>query len=66
MKSYSSQEVIRILKMDGWYEISQRATDHKQFKHPAKSGKVTIPHPLKDVPTFILKDIEKKTGVKFK
>ena len=66
MKTYSSRDVIRILKADGWYEIPQKATDHKQFKHHKKAGKVTIPYPLKDVPVFILKDIEKKTGVKFR
>lgn len=35
MKSYSSREVIQILKADGWYEVNCEG-DHHQFKHPEK------------------------------
>ena len=37
MKSYSSREVIGILKKDGWYEVAC-VGDHHQFKHPTKKG----------------------------
>lgn len=37
MKSYSSRDVIRILKADGWYEVNCEG-DHHQFKHPTKKG----------------------------
>ncbi|MCP4110284.1 MAG: addiction module toxin, HicA family [Desulfobacteraceae bacterium] len=37
---------------------------HIQFKHPEKSGRVTVPHPKKDFST--LKSIEKQSGIKFK
>ena len=47
MKSYSSREVIKILKKDGWYEILCSGSHH-QFKHPTKKGKVTVKHPDKD------------------
>jgi len=26
--------------------------DHHQFKHPEKPGKVTVPHPQKDLPVW--------------
>ncbi|PKM44979.1 MAG: addiction module toxin, HicA family [Firmicutes bacterium HGW-Firmicutes-8] len=65
-KSYSSQKVIRIIKAKGWYEVRQKGTDHKQFKHPTKPGKVTVPHPVKDLDIEVLKSIEKQAGVKFK
>ena len=35
MKSYSSREVLAILKSDGWYEVAC-VGDHHQLKHPVK------------------------------
>ncbi len=39
MKSYSSREVIKMLKEDGWYEVNVEGSHH-QFKHPVKRGGV--------------------------
>ena len=64
MKSYSSREVIKILKADDWYEIAC-VGDHHQYKHPEKPGRVTVTHPRKDFPVRTLKSIEKQAGVKF-
>lgn len=64
MKNYSSREVIQILKADGWYEVSC-VGDHHQFKHPSKPGKVTVPHPVKNIPIGTLKSISKQAGVSF-
>lgn len=64
MKSYSSREVIRMLKADGWYEVGCDG-DHHQFKHSSKSGRVTVTHPKKDIPTGTLKSISKQSGVIF-
>ena len=35
MKSYSSREVIQLLKADGWFEVNVVGSHH-QFKHPDK------------------------------
>ena len=64
MKSYSSREVIDILKNDGWYEVGCDG-DHHQFKHPTKKGKVTITHPRKDFPIGTIKSISKQPGIIF-
>ncbi|MBR0227906.1 MAG: type II toxin-antitoxin system HicA family toxin [Clostridia bacterium] len=64
MKSYSSREVIRILKDDGWFEVNCEG-DHHQFKHPEKPGKVTVTHPVKDIPRRTLDSIAKQAGVVF-
>ena len=64
MKSYSSREVIKILKSDGWYEVACDG-DHHQFKHPTKKGRVTVTHPMKDIPIGTLKSISNQAGVKF-
>jgi predicted RNA binding protein YcfA (HicA-like mRNA interferase family) len=59
----NSREVIRRLQQDGWFEVAQTGS-HKQFKHPVKPGRVTVPFPKKDVPTGTLKSIEKQAGLK--
>lgn len=64
MKSYSSREVIKMLKRDGWYEVACDG-DHHQFKHRTKKGRVTITHPRKDFPIGTIKNIEKQAGIKF-
>ncbi len=61
--SVTSKEIIKKLKDNGWYEVETNGS-HKQFKHPEKSGRVTVPHPKKDFST--LKSIEKQSGIKFK
>lgn len=64
MNSYSSREVIKMLKADGWYEVNC-VGDHHQFKHPEKKGKVTVAHPSKSIPAKTLKSIEIQSGLKF-
>ncbi len=60
-----SREVIRLLKKDGWYEVNQVGS-HKQFKHPTKPGRATVPYPKRDIPIGTLKSIEKQAGIKLK
>ena len=60
-----SREIIRALKRNGWYEVNQVGS-HKQFKHPERKGRVTVPHPYKDIPNGTLKSIEKQAGIKLK
>ncbi len=60
-----SADIIKALEADGWREVSQKGS-HKQFKHPTKTGRVTIPHPVKDMPIGTLKSIEKQSGVQLR
>lgn len=60
----SSREVIKKLLEHGWFEVTQ-AGSHKQFKHLSKAGRVTVPHPKRDIPVGTLKSIEKQAGIKF-
>ena len=64
MKSYSSREVIKMLEADGWYLVEVRGSHH-QYKHPTKAGRVTVKHPVKDIPIKTLKSIERQSGLKF-
>jgi predicted RNA binding protein YcfA (HicA-like mRNA interferase family) len=54
-----SRDVRERLRDDGWYEVNQVGS-HKQFKHPTKDGRVTVPHPNRDIPVGTLKSIEKQ------
>jgi predicted RNA binding protein YcfA (HicA-like mRNA interferase family) len=43
------RDVIKLVEDDGWYLIETRGS-HRQYKHPVKKGKVTVPgHAGKDV-----------------
>jgi len=55
--------VIARLKHDGWFEVT-RVGSHKQFRHKKKSGRVTVPHPKRDIPIGTLRSIEKQAGLK--
>ena len=35
------RDVIRLIESDGWYLMATKGS-HRQFKHPVKSGRVTI------------------------
>ncbi|MBQ3645101.1 MAG: type II toxin-antitoxin system HicA family toxin [Synergistaceae bacterium] len=62
-KSFSSSEVIKRLKQNGWYLVKVTG-DHHQFKHQTLKGKVTIPHPKKNLNINEIKSIEKQSKVK--
>jgi predicted RNA binding protein YcfA (HicA-like mRNA interferase family) len=58
------REVIRLLEDDGWYLARTRGS-HRQFKHPTKSGTVTVSgKPNVDIPPGTLNSILKQAGMK--
>lgn len=59
----TSREVLKMLKADGWYQVNTVGS-HIQLKHPTKPGRVTVPHPKKDIPVGTLKSMEKQSGLK--
>ncbi|MDD9877444.1 MAG: type II toxin-antitoxin system HicA family toxin [Magnetovibrio sp.] len=63
--SISSREIIRQLQAHGWIEVARRGS-HAQFKHPNKKGRVTVPHPKKDLPKGTIKSIERQSDINFK
>ncbi|HDR8128244.1 TPA: type II toxin-antitoxin system HicA family toxin [Bacillus cereus] len=62
MKSFSSKEIIKMLEDDGWYLVHSVGS-HCQYKHKEKKGKVTVPHPKKDLPQKTVKSILKQAGI---
>jgi predicted RNA binding protein YcfA (HicA-like mRNA interferase family) len=58
------REVVRLLEADGWYLARTRGS-HRQYKHPAKTGTVTVSgKPNVDVPPGTLNSILKQAGLK--
>ena len=57
-----SADIIKLIKTDGWYLVHVVGSHH-QFKHPSKPGKVTVPHPKKDLPLATARSIFKQAGL---
>ena len=58
-KTNDYKKIIKAVEKDGWYLI--RDNGHKQYKHPIKKGKVTIPHVITK---NIVKSVAKQAGLK--
>ncbi|EOW3687035.1 type II toxin-antitoxin system HicA family toxin [Staphylococcus pseudintermedius] len=58
----SSKEVIKKIERDGWYLV-RVVGSHHHFKHPTRKGKVTVPHPKKDLPRGTERSILKQAGL---
>jgi predicted RNA binding protein YcfA (HicA-like mRNA interferase family) len=58
------KDVIHLLERDGWYLAVTRGS-HRQYKHPSKAGRVTVPGNLShDLPPGTLNSILKQAGLK--
>jgi len=64
VRAMKVREVLEILRRDGWYLFATRGS-HRQFKHPIKPGRVTVPgKPRDDLPPGLLNSILKQSGLK--
>ena len=61
----NSRDVILALIAAGWREVARRGS-HAQFKHDTIPGRVTVPHPKKELPLGTLRSIEKQAGMKLR
>jgi predicted RNA binding protein YcfA (HicA-like mRNA interferase family) len=57
----NSRKLKKLLEADGWYEVATKGS-HIQFKHPTKLGRVTLPHPKKDLKKGTVKSIYVQAG----
>jgi predicted RNA binding protein YcfA (HicA-like mRNA interferase family) len=56
------RDVLKRLNDEGWY-LDRTRGDHRQFKHPDLTGRVTVSgHPSKDIPFDTLKHIYEQAG----
>lgn len=57
-------DALRLLHDDGWVLVATRGS-HRQFKHPIKAGRVTIPgKPGDDLAPGTLNSILKQAGLR--
>jgi len=57
-------DLLRMLNEDGWFLVATRGS-HRQFKHPVKPGRVTVPgKPADDLAPGTLNSILKQSGLK--
>ena len=57
------REVLKMLQADGWFLVATRGS-HRQFKHSAKPGRVTVPGKLPDdLAAGTLNSILKQAGL---
>jgi len=58
------REAIRLIESDGWYLVKSKG-GHRQFKHPEKLGRVTVPGNLgDDLAPGTFNSILKQAGLK--
>ncbi len=57
------REMEAIILADGWILKAQTGS-HRQYTHPTKPGKVTIPFHTKDIPKGTENSIMKQAGLK--
>jgi predicted RNA binding protein YcfA (HicA-like mRNA interferase family) len=58
------RDIIRLIEDDGWYLVDTRGS-HRQYKHPTKEGRVTVPgHPGSDLATGTLNSIYRQAQIK--
>jgi len=59
-------DLLRLLHDDGWFLVATRGS-HRQFKHLAKPGRVTVPgKPSDDLAPGTLNSILKQAGLRRK
>ncbi|MCX6595631.1 MAG: type II toxin-antitoxin system HicA family toxin [Acidobacteria bacterium] len=60
------RDLIRTVESDGWRHVKTKGS-HRQYKHPRKPGRVTIPgHAGDDVHPDTLKSILTQAGLRGK
>ncbi|MCF0247290.1 MAG: type II toxin-antitoxin system HicA family toxin [Synergistes sp.] len=57
------KEMEKIILSDGWIFSAQRGS-HRQYTHPVKQGKVTIPFHSKELTKAVENSILKQAGLK--
>ena len=58
------REALAMIRKDGWYWVGNEGS-HRQFRHPAKPGRVTVSgKPNDDLPPGTLNSILKQAGLK--
>jgi predicted RNA binding protein YcfA (HicA-like mRNA interferase family) len=64
MRTIKIRKLIKLIESDGWF-LHREKGSHRQYRHPVKSGLVTVPgHMDDDVNPATLQSILKQAGLK--
>jgi predicted RNA binding protein YcfA (HicA-like mRNA interferase family) len=61
----NSRDIIAKFEADRWFKVAQKGS-HVQFMHKTKKGRVTVPHPKRDIAIGTLRSIEKQAQFKLR
>ena len=59
-----SDELIKTIETDGWF-LRRVVGSHHHYRHPTKTGLVTVPHPKTDLPIQTVKSMFKQAQIQF-
>lgn len=62
-QTYTSAGLIRLIEADGWFRVGVKGS-HWQYRHPTKPGRVTVPHPRREVAKGTAASILRQAGLK--
>lgn len=57
----NSRDIIDRLNSEGWILVNVRGSHHN-YRHPDHQGRVTVPHPKKDLPKGTVRSIFRQAG----
>jgi predicted RNA binding protein YcfA (HicA-like mRNA interferase family) len=58
----NSRKLIKLMEAEGW-RLVNIVGSHHQFQHPERPGKITVPHPKKDLPFGLAQAIHRQAGL---
>ncbi len=61
-KPMTPKDVVRLLLADGWVLKRRGPGDHVQYRHPERTGKVTVDMGVREIPTGTLRSIFRQAG----
>ena len=62
-QTYTSKELIKLITDAGWYLVETKGSQ-AQYKHPVLPGRVTVPHPKKEIAKGTAHSILRHAGLK--
>ncbi|MFD1252999.1 MULTISPECIES: type II toxin-antitoxin system HicA family toxin [Devosia] len=62
MVEQNSRKLIAAIQREGWVLVGTTGSHH-HFKHPTRPGKLTIPHPKRELPLGTVRAILKQAGL---
>jgi predicted RNA binding protein YcfA (HicA-like mRNA interferase family) len=57
----NSRDMIDRFNSEGWVLVNVRGSHHN-YRHPDYQGRVTVPHPKKDLPKGTVRSIFRQAG----